>query len=461
MAEAELEVLIKAIDEMSGTLKKIEGNLEKTNKNIQKQTEKTSTIFQETTGDLLVLGSAASRVDAIFSSYTNIQLRLENASERVANAQDSLADAQRELNKLQKSGKASADDLRKAEQQVERASRALNIAQNNVARTQNQVLGIWINMGVQSVTLIASLGSVTVAIQRMTASAIAFIVTPLGATLAALGVVIAVVGMEYLRASQRAEKLQDLESQRVSKLNELEFAQRTYNDEIARNKSLLEETFTALRQLVEGPSKEEAEARAEVLRREREVANMREQGFALGVQLSEAELRRAEENLAKIQEEKNLQFKLNEELMLRKGLEEGLFQTQAEITQELITNWGPKWKTAQEDRIMKEEEYIQKLITEIAKLNEIVDLEQRRTGNAFQPFTRSGKTSKGSAFRPFGDFIMRPGQAPVSFSSQDTIVGTKGRSNGNVVIKIENIYGLNERKISEELYNRLRYTLTT
>ena len=125
MADAEIQILISAVDNMTATMKKIEGQLESSNRNIQKQTDVTSQTFDKQMGSLLVLGQMASRVDSIFISYMNVQIRLENATERVMNAQDRLTDAQDNLNKVMNDSKSSAEDVAKAQTQVERASRSL------------------------------------------------------------------------------------------------------------------------------------------------------------------------------------------------------------------------------------------------------------------------------------------------------------------------------------------------
>lgn len=192
MAEGEIQILITAVDNMSAVMTKVEANLDKSNTAIQKQTTATSKGFQEQTGNLLILGQAANSVDRIWSSYQNMQLRIENATERVTGAQDRLADAQYELNKLLKSGTASAEDLQNAQRKVESASRGLTISQNNLQRAQNRVIGTYIGMGMQAVTLIASFGKVKIAIMAMTKASLAFLATPLGIALAAIAVAVGV-----------------------------------------------------------------------------------------------------------------------------------------------------------------------------------------------------------------------------------------------------------------------------
>lgn len=190
--ENEIQILITAVDNMSAVMTKVEANLDKSNKAIQKQSEATSKGFQEQTGNLLILGQAVNSADRIWSSYQNMQLRIENATERVTGAQDRLADAQYELNKLMKSGVASAEDLQNAQRKVESASRGLTIAQNNLQRAQNKVFGTYVSMGLQAVTLIASFGKVKLAIIAMTKASWAFIASPLGVVLAAIAVAVGI-----------------------------------------------------------------------------------------------------------------------------------------------------------------------------------------------------------------------------------------------------------------------------
>lgn len=157
MADATIEILIQAVDEMSATLKKIEGNMEDFSKESKKQSESISQGFNRTTGNLIALGNAAGAVDNIFSSYQNQQIRVENASERLANAQDRLRDANYNLNKIMNNSESTAEDLAHAQDQVTSATRGLTIAQNNMQRVQGQVLGTMINIGVQTISLIGSI----------------------------------------------------------------------------------------------------------------------------------------------------------------------------------------------------------------------------------------------------------------------------------------------------------------
>lgn len=157
MADNEIQILIKAVDEFSTTLKKIETNTGKTFKEVEKSTESVGQSFTKLQGNLLVLGNAAASVDRIFDSYQNLQLRLENSTERVANATDRLSDAQKKYDRLVASGTASAEELEDAQTELTRATRGLNIAQNNLAKTQNAVIGTYISIGTQVLVLIGSI----------------------------------------------------------------------------------------------------------------------------------------------------------------------------------------------------------------------------------------------------------------------------------------------------------------
>lgn len=159
MADEQINILIKAVDEATAAINNVNKNIQNFSKESKKQTESLGQSFTKLQGDLLVLGNAAASVDRIFSSYTNLQLRLENATERVTGAQERLADAQKTLTRLQQDGEASAEDLEDAQLAVDRATRGLTVSQNNLAKAQGAVVGTYINMGIQSLVLLGSIPS--------------------------------------------------------------------------------------------------------------------------------------------------------------------------------------------------------------------------------------------------------------------------------------------------------------
>lgn len=159
MADEELKIIIKGVDEYSHVVKDIERQTEKSSRVIKDSVDSANSSFNRQVTSLIAVGNAANAADRIQSSYQNLQLRLENASERVASAQDRLRNAQYKLNKVQQDGEASAEDLANAQQEVESASRSLTISQNNQQRAMNQALGTYISMGVQSLQLMQSLSA--------------------------------------------------------------------------------------------------------------------------------------------------------------------------------------------------------------------------------------------------------------------------------------------------------------
>ena len=184
-ADAEIAILIKAQDQFSDKIDGMNKKLDSFVRDNKKQTESLSQSWNRTTDSLIAIGNVASSVDSIFSSLTNLEIRLENATERLANAQDRLADAGGNVEKSQKklqfinerlerlanagitTGEQvlklreeqilASDDLTQAQKEEERATRSLTIAENNLARAQNQVLGTYIQIGIQSVSLAKSL----------------------------------------------------------------------------------------------------------------------------------------------------------------------------------------------------------------------------------------------------------------------------------------------------------------
>lgn len=167
MAENEIQILIKAVDEATATLKKVESSVKSMSKETVKQTQSASQAFSQMQGSILILGQAASSVDRIFDSYQNLQLRLENASLRVYEAQKNQRDAQYNLNKVMQDSEATAEDLAKAQDDLDTATNRVTMAQNNQARANNAVIGTYIGISMQVVTLIASIPTLITSVVTM------------------------------------------------------------------------------------------------------------------------------------------------------------------------------------------------------------------------------------------------------------------------------------------------------
>lgn len=261
----EIQILIKAVDEVTATMKNIESELSKSSKNIEKTTQATSDAFKEQTGSLLVLGNAAQQVDNIQSQYVNLQLRLENSTERVRNAQDRLSDAQTKLSRLQASGNVSAEQLTDAQNELTRATRGLNIAENNLERTQGQVVGTWLSMGTSAVSLIASLPKLIASINALTVSSAAFVATPIGLALLALGTAATAAAIGTNQARTAAENYLGAVDEWISANDQMDSSWTALNDKVAIFNTALEKAKSTLMGFVSQDSVEELQNTAALL----------------------------------------------------------------------------------------------------------------------------------------------------------------------------------------------------
>ena len=481
MADATLEILIKAVDEMSATMRKIESNLEKTNKSIQKQTDNTGKAFTEATGNLLVLGNAASRVDSIFSSYTNMQIRVENATERVANAQDRLGDAQRDLERLQKSGTATADQLRDAEENLERASRGLTISQNNLERTQGQVIGTWINMGIQAIALVASVGSIITAINSLTAASIKFMLTPLGVALTALAVIVTVVALGLMSESRAHEAAKKTAEEHAKSVNELADAQRRANDERELWTKAIETAAEKAHAATNEKGSEELNLLSRIAEKKQSLAEI-----ALGIENAKSvtelhllqEKRDAEESsLSHLEKVYGARFKTTRDTQ---NAIIDASEASSKSEHGLISDTTLIWNAAHADRLKITKLWAEEVIKEYAlvkaaadamveSLSKVERLKAEAAAKAAQsnyrgygaPGTPSTTTRYGSPIKGMqsGGFVEDTGIHLLH--KGEYVTPANQTMKGGITINIENVYGVDERQISEALYERLRNTLTT
>ncbi len=133
----------------------------------------------------------------------------------------------------------------------------------------------------------------------------------------------------------------------------------------------------------------------------------------------------------------------------------------------LTTEFYPAVKT-EADKFKEEEVARWKAIQDeiditIKKQSEYLAREKAGAGMYVGGIGKQGISAQGvgikglSASSTKKDFIMRPGQDAVSFSSGDTIVGAKGGGLGGISITITgNIYGTNPDEIAEALVDKLR-----
>lgn len=260
----EVRILIKAVDEATATIERIEKKLDASNKMMQKSSENTAEAFDKQMGSLIVLGQAAGNVDRIFDSYNNMQLRLENSSERVANAQDRLRKAQYNLTKVQKDTTATAEDLAEAQADVESASRSLNISQNNLAKTQNQVSGTYIAIGVQVVSLVKSMPVLIAEVRSLTAAGMAFIATPIGAALLAISLAAGAVAGAYKEQKEELETLNTALDEYANAEEQLSVIQKKLTDNTEDYNYALNETKNILTSMIKTKTPEESKALLEL-----------------------------------------------------------------------------------------------------------------------------------------------------------------------------------------------------
>jgi len=482
MADAELAILIKAVDEVTATMKKIEGTLEDSNKNIQKQTEKTSEAFDKQMGSILVLGQAANSVDRIFDSYQNMQLRVENASERVEGAQDRLKDAQYELNKVMKNGTATAEDIAQAQAKVESATRSLTIAQNRLEITNNQVIGTYIQIGMQSITLIKTLPTLIASIESLTVAGLAFVATPLGMTI--VGITAAVVALNYAFGDTNTElvegeinlqKLSDKElytwlqthKEDADKATE---SQKKFNEE-------LQKTYDTLSKLLSDVMPGETAKNVEIAESDKRLAdlkvrilNTRNEDKLESLQL---ELDAEKLTNEKLKAEYDADYRAKRDLGLARlndinesnltilAKEEEKNKVLAVLYSEDATTFKANLDDIASYHHDKWQEMENDLFSYISLLNQVGYINEMDISNGGQG-TRTGGTTGGSfgghGATGYWDFISRPGQEPIKFSSKDTLIGVKdidSLKGRGVTIYINNINGLSGRDIAEQLQKEL------
>jgi len=216
MADAEIQVLITVVDEMSAKLDKIERGVSDFSKTTAKETEKVNSAFETQIKGLVAIGNVAHSADNILSSYQNLQIRLENATERVSNAEDRLFRAQRNLNDVMSDSTSTINNQIDAQMELDSATRGLTIAQNGLEKANNAVVGTYISMGVNTLLLISSIPAAVASITTMIAT-----VTALEVALVAATVAVAALIAAYARL--QAKKAKDYDTMGNTNLGEGKF----------------------------------------------------------------------------------------------------------------------------------------------------------------------------------------------------------------------------------------------
>jgi len=360
MSESEIKIIVKAVDDASATLKQVENS-----------TLSAMDTFQKQTTALISLGNAAASVDSIFDSYQNMQGRVENASIRVEEAQKNLRDAQYRLNKVLKDGKSDAEDIAKAQDDVATSANRVKIAQNNQERANNQVLGTYINMGVQITTLLGSLPTLIKTVGFLTTTAWASIPALAAQAAGFLAITIAgaplwVILLAIIAAVTAAIYL-----------------------------------WKKFRGTAEETAKSQQEVAIPTIQKE-------------------------------TQEIQTLTAATNEATNATQRLTAAQIQMGAHKK-------GKKDMSAAD-------------ATNLAKFGVSV------VSNSGGPITHKASGTKFYGGTQQNDFVMRPGQPAVPFSSKDTLIGMKDTKGigGGMTVNIGNVYGVNATDIAKELQRELR-----
>lgn len=472
MADAEIEVLIKVVDEMSGKLTDIEGRIDNYQKANQNASEAVTKSWQDQMTGLIALGNAAQSVDNIFSSYQNLQLRLENAAERVTGAQERLEDAQEKLNRLMKDGSAKASDLADAQKEVDRASRSLTIAENNQARAQNMIVGAYINMGVQTMVLIGSIPKLVVAIKALTVASMEFIVTPIGAALAAVAAVAVIVTTAYIEQKNAVENLKKSNDDFFEGLNKLADAQTRLNDKANIMREAYSQALSAIRGILGVQTQEELDA----------IAKSKKANYDLIKAKSEGADDYTIIRLERIKEEADAELSLmqakEDSLQAEVAANEAKLEPLNEIQQRAAALQKMPYEIAleylQNTFIVEYNNAMQQITsdlqTEVNKqIAELGRLEQARArAYSGQPTTALGRgldsffmgaisaNNRAAIAKKGGDFIITKTGQFIESSPDDTIMAMKNpRGGGGIVINIDSVYGMNPRELSRELCKEL------
>jgi len=493
MADTEMQILITAVDNVSATMNRIEKKLENSNKNIQKQTDKTANAFDKQMGSLLVLGQAANTVDNIFSSYQNLQIRVENSTERLANAQDRLRKAQYNLTKVQQDTSKSALDIANAQADVESANRGLIISQNNLARSNNMVLGTYISIGIQTATLIRQLPILIIEIKALTASSLAFVATPLGASMVALGASIAIVTYQTSQLNKQQEEINKINEESVTNIKAIADAYKSLYDNTSRTERSVKGINSAIAEMYGFSgnlvSEKEATMLVSIAEGEKKISDLR---ATRAQQISSGyDITIIDAQIAKIQEEQDvLQTRYDTEITAANNVfnAQNVLRTSKELadtnSQKRINEFYNKSYTEQLT-FMKDVYY--KTLNDIkqadfnadmSRLNDLISKQRELNEARAQSYAQSNILKEALDKAPTAlvntinnalgigssksknDFVSRPGQAPISFSKDDTLIGVKDVNSlggrGMTLIIEGNIYGTDPDEMAEALYDKLR-----
>jgi hypothetical protein len=482
MAE-EVNIIIKAVDEASKQLELINKNLNNLNSTtkISSKTQADATkSFETSLTSMIALGNTANSVNHIFDSYNNLQMRIENAELRVI-------DARERVNELIAEGKEGTKEYNDA---VNR----LTISQNNLERTQSRVIDTYINIGIQTASIINSIPTLIKGINS-SITALSKLSDIGRITMTSLGPIVAIISglatVGYLLYNHFSDSNDEFE-----RSNGLTPIVASYGEDIANAYSKVKDEIGKatdnMRIFIETAMPGELEFITNRILKEEELRlkklelfeidkQIREQGNSAGIELrdKQANLKREiemlQEKVKLLRDEEGLRYfdarenqkELNE--LVKKhpqllslipdamkkafGLEEGdggYFIVKADLAIKTLDN-----DTAN---------YIKTVATAIQKTEELIN-KGEITG------TRTDLTPKGNfpvnfellskQIKQGGDFIITKNGEIIESHPDDTILATKNGLGGTSYnINIENVYGVDATDIAmalqEKLINQIR-----
>lgn len=121
MVDAQLQILVRAQNEASQTLKEIRQDIRSVAEDTKSSSETLKEGFSKVQGSVLVLQSVTSSVIGIFQQFERINLRVEAAALRVEGAIDRLKGIQEKHNKLIKDARRDTLNIEKAELSLKKA----------------------------------------------------------------------------------------------------------------------------------------------------------------------------------------------------------------------------------------------------------------------------------------------------------------------------------------------------
>jgi hypothetical protein len=473
----EIEIKITVDDQGTAVIKKFQSTLEEGSKQVQKQTTKTSTAFDDQMGSLIVLGQAANTVNNIFDSYSNLQLKLENAAERVTGAQDRLREAQYKLSKTQKDTASTSEDIANAQANVDSASRGLTISMNNLARANSKVLDTYISMGIQSLTLIAQGKVLMTSLQGLIQNFTGLKVSTMALTASTIGLGTALAAIVYFNgqiAQQRADYASRSEEMLVNNAEQM-ISWKNLASETWAYAGAIDGVRKAQLDMVSKKSKEELQAEYDIAQAKLELRNKDLTELERVNLNSLINNRQKKVDELTLLRERNIAFtelqtvQAESEKGLIKSVENFQSLSYTEQLKDLKERFMPEVEAARQTLIANEQA---RLDTLVARWNELIRLQMEYYAKEDARSKVKSAISSIGSLTPGGivanavsnfvsgpkknDFVMRPGQGAVSFSPDDTLIGTKGGLGGTTIIISGDNYGVDPKQISEAIMKQLR-----